>query len=156
MEQKREDLERTVTIEFKGVQLVNYSFAEEDLKLLFAETFQVHPSQIQVTVFFPIQNNTFRRRNAAPLSATIELAMLTNTPILAFAGQVASLPSPFAGSTYIIQENVKTGGSMPLGLIVGLSVGAIVLVIGLVALFRHFNSRQTVGFHALPPFRYDP
>jgi len=145
--QKQENLERTVTIIFEGVQLVNSSFAVNDLRLLFAETFQVHPSQIQVTVFFPAQNN--RRRDTLTANADINVEITTSTPVKDIAVQANSLPSLFANATVKIQENVMGDDSTPLGLIIGLSVGAVVVLAGLVAFYRHNAKQRAAGFSRL-------
>ena len=152
-ERKREFLERTFILEFKGVQIVNTTQVLNDLKFVIAESLQVHPSQIEVSISYEPQNTTFRRRRNANNNATVivEVTKETTKEALTQAAEtLKNTTAPFRDSGVFVKQAFIDGGgsSDSLGLIIGLSVGGFVLIAVAAAVYRKRSKKASgyVGF----------
>lgn len=129
---------RQVKIVFTNFQLENSTFLSDDLKNLVSEKLSVHPNQITVKVMF---SNT-RRRAAenANLTVIINGTSLTNANAL-------QQDAIFKNATMLfsVQDDASSSSKLPMGLIIGLSVGGGILLLGgiVYGIKKLFNGQQT-------------
>ena len=122
---------RQVTISFTNVRLEDSSYLQDDLKNLASDKLGVHTDQITVEVAFPI---TSRRAVDASVTFTIDATSLSDAAALQQEAIFKDATMNFAVS--------DSSSDMPLGLIIGLSVGGVALLSGMVYAFKKMRGGQ--------------
>lgn len=128
---------------FENIEIVNKTKALKDFTFLFAELFNVHPDDIIVTIEDTVVANRRREVIAGSTKVTATIATTVSPEYFkAAAFELELSDTPLANKTSSLEildirsPEENTSSPFPIALVVGCSVGGIILILGLIYYFK--------------------